>query len=48
VSWCTRSRRTDPRLRDLVGRAEDADLKLPEMIQVLRDRAEAMQSVYDE
>ena len=36
------------RLRDLVGEAEDAGLELPDMIEVLKDQAEAMQSAYDE
>lgn len=36
------------RLRQLVGEAEDAGLELPEMIEVLRDQAEAMQLAYEE
>ena len=36
------------RLRRLVDEAEDAGLELPEMIAMLRDQAEAMQSAYEE
>ena len=35
------------RLRQLVGEAEDAGLELPEMIAMLRDQAEAMQTAYE-
>lgn len=36
------------RLRQLVGEAEDAGLELPQMIEVLKDQAEAMQLAYEE
>ena len=36
------------RLRQLVGDAEAAGLSLPELIEVLKNQAEAMQSAYDE